>query len=182
MIIPQAWRRRTRGTRTYVGTVSVWRPPAQEGAVALALIASTFLPAPPANASPAQPFLRKAFVTISAVRFLGERVEDALGLLASALMDWTSFFCSTIFGALVGFAVCYVQSRIDALRRAQERLHDDRRKVYSDVLEPFIRLFSGVKNPTEMHKALEQMLSFEHRRPPSSSPSSDQIALISLPR
>ena len=77
---------------------------------------------------------------------------------------WIDFLVTPLFGALVGFGVWYFQSRLEALRREQERLHDDRRKVYSDVLEPFVRIFAGIKNPKENQKALQHMLSVEYKR------------------
>lgn len=75
-----------------------------------------------------------------------------------------TLFLSPVIGAAVGFAVWYFQSRIEQLRRAQERLHDDRRKIYSGVLDPYVRLFSGLKDSNEMQKAMKQLLSFEYRR------------------
>ncbi len=78
--------------------------------------------------------------------------------------DWGKFVVTPLVGALVGFGVWYFQSRIDALRKEQERLHDDRRKIYSSVLEPFVRLFAGIKDQQQNKKALKQMLSFEYKR------------------
>ena len=79
-------------------------------------------------------------------------------------IDWIDFLVTPLVGALVGFGVWYFQSRFEALRREQERLHDDRRKVYTDVLEPFVRIFAGIKNPKENQKALQHMLSVEYKR------------------
>ncbi|HUT61540.1 MAG TPA: hypothetical protein VNA25_27170 [Phycisphaerae bacterium] len=79
-------------------------------------------------------------------------------------MDWVDLLITPLAGAAVGFGVWYFQSRIDALRRAQERLHDERRKAYAGVLEPFIRVFAGLKNPKESQKAMAHMSSFEYRR------------------
>ncbi len=39
---------------------------------------------------------------------------------------WIDFLVTPLVGALVGFGVWYFQSRLEALRREQERLHDDR--------------------------------------------------------
>ena len=79
-------------------------------------------------------------------------------------IDWIDFLVTPLVGALVGFGVWYFQSSLEALRREQERLHDDRRKVYTDVLEPFVRIFAGIKNPKENQKALQHMLSLEYKR------------------
>ena len=79
-------------------------------------------------------------------------------------IDLINLLITPLVAAAVGFAVWYFQSRIEALRRAQEHLHDDRRKVYGDVLDPFIRVFAGIKNPKETQKALQQMLSLDYKR------------------
>ncbi len=79
-------------------------------------------------------------------------------------IDWIDLLVTPLAAALVGYGVWYFQSRLEALRREQERLHDDRRKVYSDVLEPFVRIFAGIKNPKENQKALQHMLSVEYKR------------------
>lgn len=79
-------------------------------------------------------------------------------------MAWTDFVVTPLVGAIVGFAVWYFQSRIDEIRRAREGLNDDRRKVYADLLEPFVRIFAGVKNPKENQKALQQLLSVDYKR------------------
>ena len=79
-------------------------------------------------------------------------------------IDWIDFLVTPLVGALVGYGVWYFQSRLEALRREQERLHDDRRKIYADVLDPFVRIFAGIKNPRENQKALQHMLSVEYKR------------------
>ena len=87
-------------------------------------------------------------------------------------MNWIDILVTPLLAALVGFAVWYLQSRIATIRREQERLHDDRRKVYTDILDPFIRALTGIKNPRETQKALQQMLSHEYKR------TSFQLSLI----
>ena len=79
-------------------------------------------------------------------------------------IDWIDFLITPLVAAIVGFAVYYFQSRIDALRRAQERLHDDRRNVYAEVLDPFIRVFASLKNPHETEKALKIIKSYEYKK------------------
>jgi hypothetical protein len=79
-------------------------------------------------------------------------------------IDWLDLVVTPLVAAAVGFAVWYFQSRIDALRRAQDRLHDDRRKIYADVLDPIIRTFAGIRNPKETQKAMAHIQSFDWRR------------------
>ena len=79
-------------------------------------------------------------------------------------MDLINLLVTPVVAAVVGFAVWYFQSRLEEIRREQERLHDDRRRVYAQVLDPFIRVFVGIKNPKETQKALQQMLSLDYKR------------------
>ena len=53
---------------------------------------------------------------------------------------------------------------LKTVRRERERLQDERRKVYVEVLEPYIRIFAGIRNPSETKKALNQIGSFDYRR------------------
>ena len=79
-------------------------------------------------------------------------------------INLTNMLVTPIAAALVGFAVWYVQSSIATIRQEQARLHDDRREVYANILDPFIRMFAGIKNPKENPKALRQILSVEYKR------------------
>ena len=79
-------------------------------------------------------------------------------------IDWVNILVAPLFGAAVGFGVWYFQSRIDSLRKAQEKLRDERRKVYAEILDPFVRIFAGIKNPRETKKAMQQVVSYEYRR------------------
>lgn len=79
-------------------------------------------------------------------------------------IDWIDFLVTPLVGAVVGFAVWYFQSRIETLRREQEKWNDDRRKVYTEILDPFIRIFAGIKNPKETQKAMQKILSLEYKR------------------
>lgn len=79
-------------------------------------------------------------------------------------MDWIEWVATPIFGALVGVAVWYFQSKLQAIDKAKENLNAERRKAYADILEPFIRIFAGIKNPAEQQKAMKQIKSFEYKR------------------
>lgn len=76
-------------------------------------------------------------------------------------MDW---IVQAIITIGVGIAVWYLTSTLEAIRREKEKLQDERRKIYIQVLEPFIRILTGIKNPSETKKALNQIKSFEYRR------------------
>ena len=76
-------------------------------------------------------------------------------------MDWLAQGTITI---VVGLAVWYLTSRVEAIRRETEKLQDERGKIYAQVLEPYIRLFAGTKDSSETEKAMTQVTSFEYRR------------------
>ena len=79
-------------------------------------------------------------------------------------MDVETVVAIPIVSALVGAVVWYLQSRIEAVRAERRRLQDERRKIYIAVLEPYIRVLAGIKNPSEVTKAMKRMLSFEYRK------------------
>ena len=79
-------------------------------------------------------------------------------------MNWISIAVTPIAGGIVGFGVWFLQSRIDKIQHARERLQDERRKVYADVLDPFIRIFTGIKKPQEAQKAMKQIVSYEYKK------------------
>ena len=76
-------------------------------------------------------------------------------------MDWMTQGAIAIG---VGLIVWFLTSRVEAIRREKEKLQDERRKIYMQILDPFIRVFAGVKNPSETQKALKQIISYENRR------------------
>ena len=76
-------------------------------------------------------------------------------------MDWFTQGTITI---VVGIVVWYLTSRIEAIRREREKLQDERRTIYLNILEPFIRIYAGINNPSETRKALSQVTSYDYRR------------------
>ena len=68
---------------------------------------------------------------------------------------WTNSITTLIFSAIVGFVVWYLQNRIETARREREKLSEERRRIYVDILEPFIRIWVGIKIPKESDKALK---------------------------
>ena len=47
-----------------------------------------------------------------------------------------------IIAAIVGLAGWYLRSRLEAVRRERERLQSERRELYIQILEPYIKAFS----------------------------------------
>ena len=78
--------------------------------------------------------------------------------------DWQEVLAVPIVAGLVGLVVWFFQSRIETIKRETERLQDERRKVYMQVLDPYIRILVGIKNSSETRKALNLVNSIEYRR------------------
>ena len=77
--------------------------------------------------------------------------------------NWIQLAVTPFIALTVGFIGWYLRSRVEAIRREKEKLQESQRKIYIQVLEPFIRVFAGVKNPSETRRAIKQMLSVEYR-------------------
>ncbi len=67
-------------------------------------------------------------------------------------MDTLGILVTPVIAAIVGLAVWFIQSRVDALRQAESRLRDERRKIYADLLEPYIRALSGSDDSRKSQK------------------------------
>ena len=64
-----------------------------------------------------------------------------------------------VLTAIIGLVAIALQSRSDRLRRERARLYEDRRKIYMQIIEPFVLSFS----PGQGQKALKIMMSAEYR-------------------
>lgn len=65
-----------------------------------------------------------------------------------------------LLGAAIGW---FLKSRLEARRRDQEALRDDRAKIYVDILMPFIRIFTDLSQ-SRQQEALEEVKSLEYRK------------------
>lgn len=61
-------------------------------------------------------------------------------------------------GSIVGIII---QNRIQKLQSIEEKLREERRKVYTELLRPFIELFS---KPNKPEKVMAHILSLEYRQ------------------
>ncbi len=79
-------------------------------------------------------------------------------------MQIPEFLVTTLFAALVGLAVWFLQSRVEAARQATARLRDERRKIYADILDPYIKLSSGIGDAKQTDQVVKQIISYEYRK------------------
>ena len=75
-----------------------------------------------------------------------------------------SWLIQLVVPTIVGFAVWYSRSVVESIRQERERLHESRRKIYLDLLEPFITILSGVNDLEKQEDAVKQISSTEFRR------------------
>ena len=75
-----------------------------------------------------------------------------------------SWLVQLMVGSAIALLGWYLRSAVESIRRERERLQADRRTIYIQILEPFIRMFVGINDPKEQKKALSQVATVEYRR------------------
>jgi hypothetical protein len=65
---------------------------------------------------------------------------------------------------LGGITTWFIKSRVEELRATEERLRDQRRKIYLEILDPYIRLFAELKGKGPPVQALKKMTSYGYRK------------------
>lgn len=90
-----------------------------------------------------------------------------------SVTDWYKIFVTPAVGAVImligGLFSWILQTRLERIRSEREKLRVERRKIYMDLLSPFIRLFTEmVKSPIETpgdvpDEALQEMLSYDYK-------------------
>ena len=63
-----------------------------------------------------------------------------------------------IIGGAVGW---FVKVRTEELKTLQEKLREERRKLYMEILSPYIKIFS---NPDNVNQAIKEISSVNYRR------------------
>jgi len=60
-----------------------------------------------------------------------------------------------------GIITWLFKSRVEELRATEEKLRDQQRKIYLEILDPYIRLFAELKTKGSSVQALRKMISYE---------------------
>jgi hypothetical protein len=78
-------------------------------------------------------------------------------------MDWLQILGPTLLMVLGGIITWFIKSRIEELRAIEEKLREERRNIYAQILDPYIRLFADLKGkgPDE---ALKRVTSYAYRK------------------
>lgn len=78
-------------------------------------------------------------------------------------MNWLQVLGPSLLFVLGGIITWFLKSRAEELRAIEERLREERRKIYGQILDPYIRAYSDIKGqgPT---KAIKTVTSYEYKR------------------
>ena len=78
-------------------------------------------------------------------------------------MNWFNIIVPPSLMLIGGIITWLIKSRIEELRATEQKLRDERQKIYSEILEPIIRLFSDIGGQGEK-QATKKILSFDYRK------------------
>ena len=78
-------------------------------------------------------------------------------------MEWLQILGPTLLMVLGGIITWFIKSKIEELRTIEEKLREERRNIYAQILDPYIRLFADMKEkgPDE---ALKLITSYDYRK------------------
>jgi len=78
-------------------------------------------------------------------------------------MEWLQILGPTLLMVLGGIITWFIKSKVEELRAIEEKLRDERRNIYAQILDPYIRIFADMKGegPDE---ALKIMTSYDYRK------------------
>jgi len=79
-------------------------------------------------------------------------------------MEVIEFGVTPLLAAGVGFLVWFLQNRVSKIHKEQEKLFDQRREIYAEILEPFIRIHVGASDPEELSRATADLKSVAFKR------------------
>ena len=79
-------------------------------------------------------------------------------------MDWLQTLGPTLLMVLGGIITWFIKSRIEELRAIEEKLREERRNIYAQILDPYIHLFADIKKGKGPDEALKRVTSYDYRK------------------
>ncbi len=79
-------------------------------------------------------------------------------------MNWLQILGPTLLMIAGGIITWLFKSRVEELRATEERLRDQQRKIYLEILDPYIHLFAELKTKGSPVQALRKITSYEYRK------------------
>ena len=74
------------------------------------------------------------------------------------------WFMQLVVGSAVALVAWFLRSNVETIRRERERFQGDRRAIYLQILDPYIRMFASSNDLIEQQEALKQIVSVDYRR------------------
>lgn len=78
-------------------------------------------------------------------------------------MDWLTALGPSLLMIIGGIITWLLKSRTEELRATEEKLREERRKIYNEILDPYIRLFADLKGQGTT-QVLKKITSYEYRK------------------
>lgn len=78
-------------------------------------------------------------------------------------MNWIKVLGPSLLMVVGGVITWFLKSYLEKLRLTEEKLHKERRKIYMDILDPYIKIFSGIDG-SGVSLAMKDILSYSYRK------------------
>jgi len=78
-------------------------------------------------------------------------------------MNWIQIITPPLLMIIGGIVTWFIKSRAEELRATEQRLEETRRKLYIQILEPYITLFAD-RTPQGQAKVIKTIQSIEYRK------------------
>ena len=78
-------------------------------------------------------------------------------------MEWLQILGPSLLIAIGGIIAWLLKTRVEELRATTEKLKEEQRKIYGQILEPYIRLFAASKGQG-LSQAIQKITSYEYRK------------------
>ena len=78
-------------------------------------------------------------------------------------MNWLQVLGPSLLMVLGGIIIWFIKSHIEELRATEERLREERWKIYGQILDPYVRLFADLKGQGPA-QAIKKITSYEYRK------------------
>jgi hypothetical protein len=78
-------------------------------------------------------------------------------------MEWVQIIVPSVLVIIGGIVGWLIRSRTEEYRAIRDKLREEQRKIYSDILEPYIELFTDIKGKGSI-KATQKITSYDYRK------------------
>ena len=78
-------------------------------------------------------------------------------------MDWLQIIGPPLLMVIGGIITWVIKSKIEELRELEEKLREERRNIYAQLLDPYIRLFADLKGKGP-EVAVKKITSYDYRK------------------